>query len=197
MDAADQRDLMTAIDEATAHPHDARAVELLRTILDDDRAITRQQLAALWGISERCVYFMLSSRVHISVQRWGELFARLGDERILRLLIDPERFAVYSLPEPALLGTTPGLAQAFISLERAHRQTAVYVERMLGILGDMRVDGDDGELVCDLERDLPELIAAILAGARHVMHLYERWEQRQASGVAGSIGQRGGKAVAR
>jgi len=67
------------------------------------------------------------------------------------------------------------------------------MQRMLGILRDMRVDGDDGELVCDLKHDLPELIAAIVAGEKHILHLYEKWQAQQDAGVAGSIG----KAVAR
>ena len=193
MDAADQRELMTAIAESTAPRHDASAVELLRTILDDDKAITRQELASLWGITDRCISFMLHSRVHISIQRWGELFAAIGDERILRLLIDPEKFALYPLPDPALVGTSRGIAHAFIRLKESHAQTSLYIKRMIDILGDMRVDGDDCELVCDLKHDLPELIASILAAERHIFHLYEKWLAQQESGVAGSIG----KAVAR
>jgi len=188
MDATRDDNLMNALRDAT---DDQRlpSLDLLRTLLDRQKVINRKHLCALFGVGPATIGHMLAGRVHISIERWAVLFDDLRDERILRLMIDLNHFAVYALPEPCDLGTTDGLSQAFIRLESSHHKMAVYVERMLSILGDMRVDGDDGELVQDLKTELPDLIAAMLAGASHVLHLYERWCQRQQSGVAGSIGK--------
>jgi len=196
MDATEQDTLMTALCDATDDPR-LPSLDLLRTLLDREKVINRKHLCGMWGVQPSTIGHMLAGRVHISIERWAVLFDDLRDERILRLMIDPNRFALYALPEVCMLGTTDGLSQAFIGLETAHRRTSLYVERMLSILGDMRVDGDDGELVCDLKHDLPDLIAALLAGAAHVLHLYERWCERQQSGVAGSIGSQSKKAVKR
>lgn len=188
MDAAEQSELMNALAETTAH--DSRAVQLLRTIVDEEQGITRQALAALWRVSDRAVSYMLDFRIHISIERWAALFEELRDERILRLLVDPRRYAVYSLPEVGNGRQTSTVVEAFLKLRRLAGGHALFVERLLGILEDLRVDGDDGELIADLRHTLPEYIAAVLAAATHVDAMYEHWCAHRGEG-------NGGKAVAR
>lgn len=181
MDAADQSELMNVLAETTAH--DSRAVELLRTIVDDEQGITRQQLAALWGVTERAVYYMLNHRIHISIERWALLFEELRDERILRLIVDPTKFAIYALPEVSDNPDKASITEALFKLEREHKGHALFVDRLLGILMDLRVDGDDGELIADLRHTLPEYIAALLAAAKHVDAMYEKWLRESAQGM--------------
>ncbi len=192
MDATQRDDIMTALADATDVP-DPPSLTLLRTLLDEEQAINRKSLCGLWGIKPSTLGHMLRGDINISIERWAILFDDTRDLRILRLLIDDARYAVYSLPQPADVGTTAGIAQAFLRLDSAHAKMSLYMERMLSILGDMRVDGDDGELVRDLEKELPELISVLLAACRHVMHLYEKWCEHHARGVAGSIGKAVGR----
>lgn len=192
MDATQRDDIMTALADATDVP-DPPSLTLLRTLLDEEQAINRKSLCGLWGIKPSTLGHMLRGDINIGIERWAMLFDDIRDLRILRLLIDEQRFAVYALPEPCDVGTTAGIAQAFLRLESAHSRMSTYMERMLSILGDMRVDGDDGELVRDLEKELPELISVLLAACRHVMHLYEKWCEHHAAGVAGSIGKAVGR----
>lgn len=192
MDATSREDIMTTLADATDVP-DPPSLTLLRTLLDEDHAINRKSLCGLWGIKPSTLGHMLRGDINIGIERWAMLFDDVRDLRILRLLIDEQRFAVYALPEPCDIGSTAGIAQAFLRLESAHARMSTYMERMLGILGDMRVDGDDGELVRDLEKELPELISVLLAACRHVMHLYEKWCEHHARGVAGSIGKAVGR----
>ncbi len=192
MDATQRDDIMTALADATDVP-DPPSLTLLRTLLDEEQAINRKSLCGLWGIKPSTLGHMLRGDINIGIERWAMLFDDIRDLRILRLLIDEQRFAVYALPEPCDVGTTAGIAQAFLRLESAHSRMSTYMERMLSILGDMRVDGDDGELVRDLEKELPELISVLLAACRHVMHLYEKWCEHHARGVAGSIGKAVGR----
>ncbi len=182
MDAAEQSELMQALAETTAH--DSRAVALLRTIVDEDQGITRQQLAALWGVSDRAVCYMLDCRIHISIERWAMLFEELRDERILRLLVDPRRYAVYALPEVGDGAHPATVTAAMLKLTRLHMGHGLFVERLLGILHDLRVDGDDGELIADLRHTLPEYIASVLAAAKHVDAMYEQWLKSSAAGMA-------------
>ncbi|MCC6909021.1 MAG: hypothetical protein IT430_13840 [Phycisphaerales bacterium] len=180
--------LMDAFTDATLGADDqVPSLVLLRVLLNREKKINRKALCALWDVKPATLGHMLAGRVHITVERWALLFAETRDERILRLLIDPERFAVYALPELTELGNPVSIGAAFVGLDQAHRRMSMYVQRMLGILGDMRVDGDDGELVCDLKHDLPDLIAALLAGSRQVLYLYEQWCERQSRRVAGRI----------
>lgn len=180
MDAAEQSELMNALAETTAH--DSRAVQLLRTIVDEEQGITRQALAALWRVSDRAVSYMLDFRIHISIERWAALFEELRDERILRLLVDPRKHAIYSLPEVGREPDKAGIAHAFFKLKREHDAHAIFVERLLGILEDLRVDGDDAELIADLRHVMPEYISTVLAAATHVDAMYERWCERQGGG---------------
>lgn len=179
--AASETELMTALAETTAH--DSRAVQLLRTIVDDEQGITRQQLADLWGVSPQAIYFMLNHRIHISIERWALLFDELRDERIMRLLVDPRKFAIYALPEVIGAGDKAGIAHAWIKLHELHNGHSLFVDRLLGILEDGRVDGDDGELIADLRHTMPEYIATLLAAARHVDAMYEEWNRRHAVGM--------------
>lgn len=181
MDAAEQRDIMNALAETTAH--DSRAVRLLRTIVDEEQALTRQQLAALWGVSDRAVSYMLDFRIHISIERWSVLFEHLEDERILRLIVDPRRYAVYALPEVGNGAHPATVTAAMLKLTRLHMGHGLFVERLLGILNDLRVDGDDGELIADLRHTLPDYIAAVLAAATHVDAMYETWQRQSAERV--------------
>lgn len=181
MDATEQSEIMTALAETTAH--DSRAVELLRLIVDEEQGITRQELASLWGVSDRAIYFMLNHRIHISIERWSALFEHLEDERILRLIVDPRRYAVYALPEVGNGAHPATVTAAMLKLTRLHMGHGLFVERLLGILHDLRVDGDDGELIADLRHTLPDYIAAVLAAAKHVDAMYETWQRQSAEGM--------------
>lgn len=181
MDAATQSEIMNALAETTAH--DSRAVELLRTIVDDEQGITRQELASLWGVSEQAVYLMLNHRIHISIERWAMLFDQLRDERIMRLLIDPRKYAVYALPDVGAGRDLAAMTEAFLKLQRLHNDHGLFVDRLLGILRDRRVDGDDGELIADLRHTLPEYIAVILGVAKLIDAMYEDWIARSAEGM--------------
>lgn len=101
----------------------------------------------------------------------------------MRLLIDPRKYAVYALPDVGAGRDLAAMTEAFLKLQRLHNDHGLFVDRLLGILRDRRVDGDDGELIADLRHTLPEYIAVILGVAKLIDAMYEDWIARSAEGM--------------
>lgn len=184
------------IDSTDNRPDSAR---LLERIIDHEERMTRKQLAGHWGISTRCIGYMISGQIHVSIERWSTLFNLTEDERILRMLIPSEGFALYALPPVHV--NDQKTSQVMKHLSGLHAQHSSYMERVLEILKDFRVDGNDGELVQELKHQLPEYIGALLASLKHIEFLYDRWYKSLPSSDGANAVAKGthsnGKAVAR